>query len=80
MGRGGGRVQLTPEQALVVGAILGAIVLTVVVALLLEALVGRGAGWLLRLFGVRPPRKSAARMAIDELEARVRRGSDRGSD
>ena len=79
MGRGGRGIQLTPEQSIVVAIVVGAIVLTVLIAILLEALIGRGAGWLLRLLGVPRPRKSPARIAIDELEARVRARDDQTS-
>lgn len=79
MGRGGRGIQLTPEQSIVVAVVVGAIVVAVLVSLLLEAVIGRGAGWLLRLFGVRPPAKSPARLAIEELEARVRGRDDQSS-
>ena len=79
MGRGGRSIQLTPEQSIVVAAVVLAIVLAILISLLLEAVIGRGAGWLLRLFGVRPPTKSPARLAIDDLEARVRARDDQSS-
>lgn len=65
---------VTPEQAAAIAAVVLAVLAVLVVGVLLEAVVGRSVGWVLRRFGVMPPRKSPARIAIDELESRVRDG------
>lgn len=70
-------INLTPDQVVVLGLVVAVVLGALLVGVALEALVGRGAGWVLRRLGVAPPRRSSARVAIDELEARVR-GEDGG--
>ena len=65
-------VQLSPAQAFLVVFVGGLVLVALVGGLLLETLVGGGVAAVLRMMGVQRPTKTRARMAIDELEARVR--------
>ncbi len=66
-------LNLTPAQTEVV-LLVAATLLAVAIALaVFELLLTRGAGLVVRLTGRTPPRKSPTRIAIDELEERVRR-------
>ncbi len=71
-------IQLSPQQSLLLAVIGGLVVVGLLGGLILEIAVGSGISAVLRLFGVRAPAKSRARMAIDELEARVRTPRDPG--
>jgi hypothetical protein len=68
-------IQLSRGQVIVLLAIAGALVLSAVVWAVLEFLFGRGVDLTLRATGRQRPRKSAARAAIDQLEARISRRS-----
>jgi hypothetical protein len=71
-------VQISPRQALAIATLLAVLVLAIAGGLLLEALLSEGAALAFRLAGRKPPRKSPARMALDDLDARIRaRNSDR---
>jgi len=69
-------IQLTPQQTFVVAFLGGLVLVALVGGLLLETLVGGGIAAVLGMMGVRKPTKSRARLAIDELEARVQGGAD----
>ncbi len=68
-------VQLSPQVGWLLAAAAGLVLLVAVLRILFEAAIGRLIGTLLRLTGHPPPRKSPARMAIDELESRLRKHS-----
>ena len=65
-------IQLSPQQSMLVFVIGVLVGIGLAGGLLLETLVGGGVAAVLRAIGVRAPAKSRARVAIDELEARVR--------
>ena len=71
----GGRIpfNLTPEQTLWIVAGVAGVVAVVLAIALLELLISRGVALALRLAGRMPPRKSPTRIALDELEERLRR-------
>jgi hypothetical protein len=72
LGRSAMPVQITRGQAIAVLALVGLVALGAAVYLVGELLFGRGADLTLRATGHAPPRKSVARTAIDQLEARIR--------
>ncbi len=70
----GGRIpiNLTPEQTLVVLVVAALLLLLFIGFKAFELALTRGAALALRLTGRRPPRKSPTRIALDELEERLR--------
>ena len=66
-------IHFSPEVTAFLLLIAAGLILTVVVWALLEMIFGRTAEVALRVTGHPKPRKSAARTAIDQLEARLRR-------
>jgi hypothetical protein len=64
-------VQLNPAQTRLVLAVAGAVLLALLAVAVAEVLFGSVVGFLLKLTGHPPPRKSSFRMALDELEARL---------
>ncbi len=69
-------VSLTPEQSMVLLLVVAAVVVVLVALAVLERVLGRGIALALRLGGRPTPRKSPTRVALDELEERLRhRGS-----
>lgn len=74
----GGRVpvNLTPQQLDVLLAVLAVLVLAVVAVAVFELLLTGGAALAFRISGRRPPLKSPTRIALEELEERLRRRSE----
>lgn len=72
-------IQLSPQQSLLIFVVGALVAIGLLGGLLLETLVGGGVAAVLRALGVRAPAKSRARMAIDELEARVRGPQEPGA-
>lgn len=70
----GGRIpiNLTPQQTLFVLGLMLVGLLLFVAFKVLELALTRGAALALRLTGHTPPRKSPTRVALDELEKRLR--------
>jgi hypothetical protein len=70
----GGRVpiNLTPEQTLLVLLAVLVLVGIFLAFKVLEVVLTRGAALAVRLSGRTPPRKSPTRIALDELEERLR--------
>jgi hypothetical protein len=64
-------VQLSPGQTRLVLLVAGAVLLVLLAGAVVEVLFGSVGGFLLRLAGHPPPRKSSFRMALDEMEARL---------
>lgn len=71
--RGRVPINLTPEQAMALLLAVAALVCVLLAVAILELLIARGAAFALRLAGRPPPRKSPTRVALDELEERLRR-------
>jgi hypothetical protein len=65
-------INLTPEQSMVLLLVVAAVVVVLVALAVLELVLGRGAAFALRLGRRPPPRKSPTRVALDELEKRLR--------
>ena len=61
-------VNLTPQQAEFILLLLAVVVVALVAGVLLEVLVGGGAGLWLRVTGHPPPKKSYYRMRLDQLD------------
>jgi hypothetical protein len=66
-------IALSRGQAMVVLAIVLALLLVGVLGAVVEFLLGQGADLTMRVTGHQRPRKSSARMVIDQLEARISR-------
>ncbi|HEX6548836.1 MAG TPA: hypothetical protein VF134_08860 [Candidatus Dormibacteraeota bacterium] len=64
--------QVPPRLALALAAATLLILIAVAAGVLLEGLLSRGAALALRLTHHSPPRKSPARIRLDELDARLR--------
>jgi hypothetical protein len=65
-------IQLSPRQTVLVAALAVGLLLAVVAAALFETVVGGLVGFVLRLTGHKPPRKSSFRTVLDEFEERMR--------
>ncbi len=65
-------INLTPEQSLVLLLVVAAVVVVLVALAVLERVLGRGAAFALRLGGRPRPGKGPTRVALDELEERLR--------
>ena len=72
IGRSAMPVQITRGQAVAVLVLAGLVALGAAVYLVGELLFGGGAELTLRATGHQRPRKTPARTAIDQLEARIR--------
>jgi hypothetical protein len=65
-------IQLSRGQSLLVVAVVAGLLLSLLVGTFLEGMLGGVIGLVLRLTGHQPPRKSSFRMALDEMEARLK--------
>lgn len=66
-------IQLTPGQTLVILTFVALVAVALLAAVLFEGLLTRLAAGVLRLTGHKMPAKSPARLALDDLEQRLRR-------
>lgn len=66
-------VRLSPGQSRVLLILAAALAVALLVGGLLEAMFGGVVGTILKLTGHPPPRKSSFSIALDELDARLRR-------
>ena len=66
----------TPEQAMTVLLLVATIAAVLVAVAVLELVITRGAALAVRLSGRKPPPHCPTRVALDELEDRLRRRSE----
>ena len=65
-------IQLTPRQTLLVTALALGLLIAVIVAATFESVLSGLIGFILRVTGHPPPRKSSFRRVLDDLEERTR--------
>jgi hypothetical protein len=65
-------IQLTPRQTLLVTALALGLLVAVIVAATFESVLGGLIGFILRVTGHPPPRKSSFSRVLDDLEERTR--------
>jgi hypothetical protein len=65
-------IQLSPQQAMAIAVVAAAVLLALLAAVLFESVLGGLIKLVLRLAGHQPPRKSAIRAALDEMEEQLR--------
>jgi len=65
-------IQLTPRQTLLVTALALGLLIAVIVAAAFESVLSGLIGFILRVTGHPPPRKSSFRRVLDDLEERTR--------
>ena len=66
-------IQLTPRQTVLVTALALGLLVAVIVAAVFESALGGVIGFILRVTGHQPPRKSSFRRVLDDLEERTRK-------
>ena len=69
-------INLSPEQAMAVLLVVAALLAVLVAVAVFELLITRGAVLAVRLSGRKPPSHGPTRVALDELEDRLRRRSE----
>jgi hypothetical protein len=65
-------IQLTPRQTVLVTALALGLLIAFIVAALFETVLGGVVGFILRITGHPPPRKSSFSRILDEFEERTR--------